>query len=793
MQFAARQWQLGESDPFCAVLAANALTSPTEANEDHVWDLWLGRGDHAALALVTTFNRKAEFASIAPLWSVNNVVISQANGYSGSPVITRFLPGYLRAETRVTAALSVMAEYMAFESHATGGAYHLANNGTTPLSIRLELVAMAASKDGDYAMQVLPSAEGQAMLAFKIRKDFVPVLLMDGAKSDGMSPHKIGVSLKLNPGEKRTLRWCCAMKESATASIALAREWLAHDFGAWLKQAIDASASLPVIETGNADLDALLAAGVMQTMGAFVGQGETTSFLSPRAGMKPAGQSSGLATPTDAYLLAQAAAPLSPSLAQGVLSRFLSTQQADGFIDWRAGYADFRSALLCLPILARLTWGIFQYTEDEAFLRDAFPRMRAFFLRWFAADVDADGDGFPEWASWAQTGYPLALMHGGKLPIVDARDIRLTESPDLLAFLLSEAISIREMAFYLRDSVVEAEFDVHVTALSAKLEACWDESARSYRTRDRNTHAAHAPAALVTDLPGGETVTLGERLEAPARVMVSVVGGLNMSPQFELVITGLDKDGGSVLEHVSADAFVWSGGRGRYTSEAVFAAVDTLGTIGLTHLYKVSAGTPDHVRDDLSSILPVWAVAIPEAHRDALFERLLSEYLLPNGISMCSRTDPAYAPDEQFGAGGISVFWNTVMGEALIEAGQFDKSADLLMRVLRLQIQVLKTYDNTFAYYHPERARGLGAPGTVSGFVPLHWFMRVLGARVVNPRRVWAGGPYALPMPVTLHQHGVTITRSPKGTDITFPSGTKRHLPAEAVMMEVSDDADGAS
>jgi hypothetical protein len=791
MHFAARQWQLGESDPFCAVLAANALTSRVNPEDDHVWELWLGRGDHAALALVTSFSRRVDFASIAPLWSVNNVIISQANGYSRSPVITRFMPGYLRAETRVTAGLAVAAEYIAFESHAAGGTYHLANMGSSPLKIRLELVGLAVAGDSDVQMQVIPTDDGQALLAFRVRRDFNPVLILDGAKSDGMSPRKVGVTVKLDPGEKRTLRWACGMRESYAESAALARHWLTIDLPGEIRRLAEASAALPLFETGDAQLDALLALGAAQTAGALAGEPDQGLFLSPRAHKPPAGQSAGLTTPIETYLLAQSAASIAPDRASAMLMRFLSTQREDGFVDWRAGHADFRGALLCLPLLARLAWGIFQYTEDEAFLRRAFPKLAAFFRHWLAQDTDSDG--FPEWATAAQTGYPLSLMHGTRYPLADARDISTTESPDLLAFLLSEALSLREMAYYLRDADAEAEFDRHIGALSALLESCWDPDNRAYGARDRDTHARHESVLLVSDAPGGDTMTIGERLAAPARIMVTVVGGQTMQPNFELVVTGVDGSGASILEHVSADAFTWAGGRGRYTTEAVFAAVDTLGTIGLTHVYKISAATPDYQRSDLSAFLPLWAVAIPDEHRDALFDRLWNDYLTPNGISMASPRDPAYAPDDPHGAGGISLFWNTLFGEALIESGRTDKSLNLLMRVLNTQTQVASAVHNTMLHYHPERAAGSGTPGAVAGFVPLHWFLRVLGVRVVGPRKVWAGGAFPFEKPVTLHQHGVTVTRSAKGTDITFPSGAKRFVPPGDALVEVRDEPEAAS
>ena len=96
-------------------------------------------------------------------------------------------------------------------------------------------------------------------------------------------------------------------------------------------------------------------------------------------------------SPTLAYLAGLGVAPVDTALAQGLIRNYLAIQQDDGWIDWKPGLGGQRSNLLCMPILARLTWGIFQYTEDVTFLRETFPGLRKFFERWLTEDQDADG------------------------------------------------------------------------------------------------------------------------------------------------------------------------------------------------------------------------------------------------------------------------------------------------------------------------------------------------------------------------------------------------------------------
>ena len=82
-------------------------------------------------------------------------------------------------------------------------------------------------------------------------------------------------------------------------------------------------------------------------------------------------------------------------------------------------------------ILARLTWGLWQYSQDDEFLREVYPGLLRFFERWLTCD--ADKDGFPEWQSETQTGYTFMPSLALGLPWGQNADIRTVEAPDLLA------------------------------------------------------------------------------------------------------------------------------------------------------------------------------------------------------------------------------------------------------------------------------------------------------------------------------------------------------------------------
>ena len=123
-----------------------------------------------------------------------------------------------------------------------------------------------------------------------------------------------------------------------------------------------------------------------------------------------------------------------------------------------------RQGLLCLPILARLAWGIFQFTEDSQFIRDVLPGLHRFFARWLACD--ADGDGLPEWQHEIQTGYVYWSAFGGVQPWGEHTHVATLETPDLLAYLLSEALSLKAMAYHVHEGNLEQKLQTAYRAAS---------------------------------------------------------------------------------------------------------------------------------------------------------------------------------------------------------------------------------------------------------------------------------------------------------------------------------------
>ncbi len=785
------RWQLTSNSPFALQLAADARLSQTDYFDDQVWELALGTPGNPALALQTNYGGRVGLASLLPMWRIDNRAVYQYQAYSTPPMITAFAPGYAQVSALITPKLALRVEFWVMESHAVGARLTVKNTGAA-LNLGLDLVGFAAANGRELK---LGSLEGRAALSFGKIDGIVPVVLLENARS--ASDNTLSLDFKLPANGQMIVRWVQAARATPAESEALAQKWLTQNWNTPLRRITQAAQAIPAIETGDQDIDAVLAFSYQQIVQSFLKPTASLPFSSfvaarqPGHGYSPRGdgtdhpRSWSGQTPTLAYLTALAVAPINADLAQGVVRNYLAVQRPDGWIDWKPGLAGQQQGVLCLPLLARLSWGIWQYTADDKFLQEVFPGLLRFFERWLAED--ADGDGFPEWQNETQMGYPFMPSFALGLPWGQNADIRYFETPDLLAYLFSEAISLREIAHYLRRASDEERMGAHVRMLSEHLESLWNASEQRYTYRDRDTHRTSGSVPVLQDGRGDENHILALKLDPPNRLIVRITGGATHVPRIKLRISGQDANGQPAQEET--ETLTWTAGRGVYTTRTVFAQIDTIRAEGLASVYRISAQTVDTSGFDLNGLLPLWSVGIAPDHAAALIQHLTNpaEFWRNNGLLMFSAQDAHFDPDQAEGSLGVWLYWLTLIGEGLIEYERVDLAAELVKRILAAQSTVLRDAKAFYEFYHADAARGLGERGSTFGLAPLHLLLRVLGVRIMSKTRVWTGGAFPWGSPVSVTLHGVTVRRSAQGTEICFPSGDTVNLPANAPWQEVNN------
>jgi hypothetical protein len=611
---------------------------------------------------------------------------------------------------------------------------------------------------------------------------------------------KIGVDLTLEPGAAQTTRWVHAGIARMPASLERAQFWLRQDWAAIDKSIESAAAQIPVVETGGIEQDAAIAFAYHHLMQSYL---QTTEHLPHPSFVTTRRPDHGFSTRGDgsdygrgwngqqvhaAYLTSLATATVDAQLAQSIIRNYLAVQREDGWIDMQPGLGGQRSELLCPPLLARMTWSVYQLTRDEAFLAESFSHLLDFFNRWFESDLDVDGNVLPEWQDERQTGYVFWPTFAAGQPWSQNTAIHYVETPDMAAYLLSEANSLVEMARELGNPG-EYELRGRVADLQQMLEAMWYPPGERYAYRDRDTSLTTHGVPVLEDVRGDEEHLPALKLDPRSRLVVRVSGGTGQPPRASLYLEGLNAAGQTISETVDMKDFAWSYGNGIYTSSQVYAQIDRVRFTGLSRVFRITVHTLDLTRLDINAVLPLWSRGAPAERIEALVGLATNEahFVRPSGLTIVSAQDANYDPSSANGGGGVWSYWTTLIGEALIDAGRMDAATALVRRLLRTQVAVLKQDKHFSEFYHSSEARGLGERSHVSGIVPLYLLMRVLGIQVINNAQVWAGGEFHWPSPVMVHQHGVTVRRSAERTEIEFPSGHRTTLPPEADWQLVVD------
>ena len=432
---------------------------------------------------------------------------------------------------------------------------------------------------------------------------------------------------------------------------------------------------------------------------------------------------------------------------------------------------------------------IYEATADRGFLADILPALVAFFGCWLSADNDADDDGLPEWRSERQMGYVAFPTFGRGQAWAQGADIRQMETPDLLAYLISEADTICQIAGTLDEAEVQDVVRRQLTALEARLQELWDGTRFSYR--DRDSDLTSAGIRLLQGGAGDREHHIDQALPTPARVMIRVVGGVSQRPRITLTLAGTDADGDECLIEAGAQDFLWQNRQGVYTSAHPLSHVRSVVISGLSRVYKVYAETVDSSRLDINALLPLWTGRLNPEQAASLARLALDDghFLRPNGLTMVSAADRNFDASNARGGGGIWMYWLSLVGEGLVKSGYQAEAAALVKRVLHGLARVLAREGKLSQFYHADEAKGFGEDHHIGGVAPLKLLNDVIGIRIIAPDKVWVGGDFVWGELITVEQHGVTVRRDSENILVEFPSGHCEKLPADAAWQLLVDAA----
>ncbi len=777
-----RTWNLKSDDPLSLTLSADARLGPTDYLNDHIWDLALAGGDPPAIAIQTTFGLRALSFRLFPRFIEAGTTLSDPDSFNRPPVVQQFCPNYVRLLFSPFADIDVWAEYWVPDSHAVAGRLRITNRGKVTRTIKLEWVAA-----------LNPSADGQRFSPLEMGAVFVlsgrtdglaPIVFLTGGAEPVTSPYPaLVLDLDILSDGARSLTWVAASLADPQASFDYARQVIARNWEAETTRVELLNAGLVEIYTGEPDWDAAFALAQKTAFGLFCGPTQalpSSSFVitrQPDFGFSPRGDGSDYnhlwsgQSPLDAYYLAGFLLPAAPQLIQGVVSNFLASQNQAGAVDMKPGLAGQRSQLLATPVLAGLAWKVYEVSHDRSWIEEAFPNILNNFLAWFSPPHDRDGDGIPEWDNVLQTGYEDHPLFVHWYPWSRGIDITTVESPSLCAFLYAECQALIRMARLLERNEPLLTLQAHAQNIAAAVEASWDSETAVYRYWDRDTH--HSPAGEIL----GERYGMGEIIvrrdfDQPVRVVIKIHTLGEPRRHAQLFIHGAGPSGQHLIERIPGDRLRWYLGLGNATSEKVYNNLERIEIQGVDESDQVILQIAGYDWSDHTVLLPLWA-GIPglERARALVTQTITAEagFWQLYGIRACvglPTSDEEHQP-----CNSVHLFWNSLVGEGLVDYGFRVEAAELVTRLMKAVIINLKR-DKVFRrYYDSQTGAGYGDRNALGGLAPLGLFLDTLGVKIYTPTSVEISGINPFPWPVTVKYRGLTVLRQSEKTTVIFPDG----------------------
>lgn len=785
-----RDWKLKPGDPLALTLAADARLGGTVYPNDHIWELELGGGDPAALALRTTFGLRARNVRLFPRFVVGGKVISDPSAFAAPPVVRRFYPNYLVVSFEPLPGLEVTAEYWIPASQAAAGRLTMVNRSVHPQTFTLEWVGqLTPMEGGSFAPTQLQSVN---VLAGR-SNGLEPVIFLTGGPEPGPGPYpSLNLHIDLSPGLSRQVAWAQGALSSHKESFDLARRTAARPWDQELARIELFNAGEMVhITTGDPDWDAALAFSQVAAFRLLM-NGEHLPNLSfvlarqPDQGFSQRGDGSDYPyfwsgiTPIEAAYLA-AVLPGAPKIARGLLRNFLHLQSPGGFVDCKPGLAGQRIRHMATPLLASLAWQIYETTRDVDFLSESYPRLLAFFEAWFSENLDRDRNGIPEWDHPIQTGFEDNPLFDHWHTWAQGITIDTVESPALAAMLYREARSLVKIQEVLGETAHSLPVKVRAGVLRAGIEASWDAERSFYRYRDRDTHQS-LPGKLVSERNAAPLIEVDKTFKEPVRLVIRTHNeGTVIRPQ--VTIRGM-LNGAPVEETLSRDQFHIGANGAVAVSQKVF---DTLGRFeieGLTRKDKLIIRSADLTGEDYTLFLPLWA-GIPDAPTAELLVRntLLSALRFDRPFGAPAMTGCPHKEAESM-CMSVHLPWNYLIAQGLLAYGYRNEAARLTAHLVSAVIHNLKRSRAFYRYYHAETGAGIGERNALSGLAPVGLFLETLGVKILSPSAVHIHGENPFPWPVTVKYKGLKVSRMVDRTEVSFSNGKMATLedPTDALI-----------
>jgi hypothetical protein len=453
------------------------------------------------------------------------------------------------------------------------------------------------------------------------------------------------------------------------------------------------------------------------------------------------------------------------------LDNFFASQTPQGEIDLKPGLGGQRSHLLATPLLAQMTWLLYECTRSQEYLRSTFPKLLTFFFSWFTSVHDRDHDLFPEWDQSIQTGYEEHPLFSYLGDMSGGLDISTVESPDLCSYLYCECQSLILIAKEIGESESLSQLDGVRQSLKTMVEQSWNDPLASYLYRDRDSHVSTTSEALGRR-NGPGNIEVHREFHPPVRPIIHIISQKEGTRPVQIYIHGTNATGAHRVDHISNAEIHWHGNRGFITCESIFESLENIEVNGLSPGDELVVDTSGLTRIDQTLLLPLWA-GIPADTRAKILINLTimnkKRFLSTYGLRSCIDYLDIGESGEDHEA--IHLPWISLILEGLIRYGERKKAAEIFTRLMKAVVHSLKN-DLTFhQYYHPETGKPLGPANTLTSLIPVGLFLNLIGVKIINSSKVEITGGNPFPWSVTVKYRGLTVVQQEKKSLVIFSDG----------------------
>ena len=770
------------SDPKNFILVADRFFSDYQPGKDHVWKLRLETSDPHPFTLSTTYGLRAKSMRLFPNFILDNQRISKPTDFSQPPRMTAYTPSFAKIEAVHQDNLAFCFSCYLPEPDILVGYIKIENLGDALVDLTTQL-----------AVNLTPMGNGQPshpeksgsnyFLAGKL-ESLEPVLFMTCGPKGITNPFPaLSVQINIQPTESQEISWVLVSKETKTVSLEKAKKIIASD---WLKNALDhsmSSASQTIqVKTGDPGWDKAFYLAQVHARTHLVrcqeGKPELDfirSRLPDQSSLLETGDhNSEKITNLELNHLSQLLLPANvdemASLVRNKLSRFKNriNSQNNGRDQIKK-----KSTNPC-PMLGSITLEIYEISKDQDFLTQVFPDLYEIFYLWTEDHISVfKGEGI----SWdtpdrlhCEAGlfiFNLWESYGKGL------DIKRVESPALYALLYREAKALYKIARILGESSKQRFFSRWQKDLFKRLEGCWRDEQAIYGYQDLQSHASPS-RQLYFPSPVKDKIVLNKHFTEHQRLQIHLTAADEHTRACVVRINGLSPQGEHIQETYRSIDILWVLRRAHLTTENLFSEITSIEFEGLKESDQFILETADYSQHDITCLLPLWAGAGNEIHR----QKIASVWLDPqdpdfaHGIPELWQSQQPL-PDEV--PVRVNVLWNTLIIEGLLKQSQVEKAAALFSNLMTSIIRGLKKYDGFFPFFDSQTGQPAGQYNDITGFPPLGLFLQIAGIKLFSPNQVALWGHNPFPWPIEVYWQGLYIHRDKLRTKINFPNGETYH------------------